>query len=279
MTNALRQTLDFALTDAVLDLCREVGGGQAAAFRRVAPGGGAAKADGSLVSALDADSETRLRDGLTGLLPMAGFLGEESGRSGPADLFWVVDPLDGTTNFISGLRPFAISVALVRDGVGELGVVYSPSDGESFVAVRGDGAWRNGRALGAVGSIALSQSVIGMGLPVSRPELDSAGVLGRLAALWHRARDLRCLGCASLELCYVAAGDLQGFWEIGLRAWDVAAAAVVLGETGCRIADDRGAPHSLLSSSGMVAAHPGAFEDLVEVIAGRESSVNDGLEA
>lgn len=259
--------LNPRLTDAVLALCRQVGETQQAAFRRARPGSGEHKPDGSLSVALERDSEERLRSGLAALLPEAGFLGEESGRTGREDLLWVVDPLDGTTNFLAGLEPFAISVALVRDGIAELGVVYGPSRGECFTALRGSGAQHNGRPLPVATCLTLAQAVVGIGLPAAPADGSRAALLARLDRLWEQARDLRCLGCAAFELSHVAAGHLQGFWEVGLKAWDIAAASVLLAETGCRIADAHGEPYRLFESSGIVVGHPGVFEALLDIVA------------
>jgi myo-inositol-1(or 4)-monophosphatase len=265
---ATEPVIDRTLADAVLALCREVGARQTAAFRQGSPGGGAHKLDGSLLSDVDRDSELALRDGLAALLPEAGFLGEELGRSGREDLCWIVDPLDGTTNFLSGLGTFAISVALVRDGIGVLGVVHAPVLDESFLGLRGGGAWRNGRRLDPVQPLPLTQAVIAVGLPVVQSPAERAAVLERMGTIWAAARDLRSLGCAALELCHVAAGDLQGFWELRLKPWDCAAATVLLAETGCGVADAAGRPHALLGADGICAGHPDAFDALLAIIAG-----------
>lgn len=259
---------DFILADAVAALCRQVGRLQTAAFRDPAGLVTERKPDGSLCSPIDLQSEAMLRAGLAELLPRAGFLGEESGLSGRDDLLWVVDPLDGTTNFVSGLEPFAVSVALVRDGTAQLGVVYSPTREECFAAVLGGGARRNGQALAQVVPRPLSAAVIGIGLPVRGSAPSPAAVLERLDRLWSGTRDLRAAGCAALESSWVAAGYLQGFWETGLNAWDTAASAVLLTETGCRIGDGRGAPYRPLASRGLLAGHPGVFEALAEIVGG-----------
>lgn len=262
---------DFILADAVAALCRQVGRLQTAAFRGARGPGGlvvARKPDGSLCSPIDLQSEAMLRAGLADLLPQAGFLGEESGLSGGDDLLWVVDPLDGTTNFVSGLEPFAVSVALVRDGTAQLGVVYSPTRAECFAAVRGYGARRNGQALAQVVQRPLSAALVGIGLPVRGSAPSPGAVLGLIDRLWSSARDLRAAGCAALESSWVAAGYLQGFWETGLGAWDTAAASVLLAETGCRIGDGHGAPYRPLASRGLLAGHPGVFEALAEIVGG-----------
>jgi myo-inositol-1(or 4)-monophosphatase len=265
---SLERMAHIALADAVTTLCREVGRDQLAAFRGAVADRGTCKPDGSLRSALDLASEQRLRTGLARLLPEAGFVGEETSAAGAADPVWVVDPLDGTTNFLSGLAPFAVSVALVRGAVAELGVIHAPPTGECFTAVRGAGAWRNGRPLPRAVPRPLAEAVVCVGLPVRCTGPARAALLTRLDGIWAGARDVRCLGCAAMELAYVAAGDVQGFWEAGLGPWDGAAASVLLAETGCRIADGDGAPYAPLRSRGLLAGVPGVFEALAEIVAG-----------
>lgn len=263
-----RARTHVALADAVAALCREVGRAQLAAFRGPALAPGTRKPDGSLRSGLDLASEQRLRAGLARLLPEAGFIGEETGVSGVADPVWVVDPLDGTTNFLSGLAPFALSVALVRGGVAEVGVIHAPHSNECFIAVRGAGAWCNGRPLPRARPRPLAEAVVCVGLPAHCTGAARALLLARIDRIWAGARDVRCLGCAAMELAYVAAGHVQGFWEVGLNPWDGAAASVLLAETGCAIADGAARPYAPLRSSGLLAGVPQVFAALAGLVAG-----------
>jgi myo-inositol-1(or 4)-monophosphatase len=201
----------------------------------------------------------------------AGFLGEELGRSGREDLCWMVDPLDGTTNFLSGLGSFAISVALVRDGVAELGVVHAPVPMRRSSACAAAVPIATAAGWGRCGRCRWRRRWLRSGCrrchrPPLGPRCSSAS-----APSGRAARDLRCLGCAALELCHVAAGDLQGFWEIRLKPWDWAAATVLLAETGCGIADAAGKPHRLFGADGICAGHPVAFDALVDIVAGAPS--------
>jgi myo-inositol-1(or 4)-monophosphatase len=191
------------------------------------------KGPGDFVSAADRRAEEILRRELGRARPTFGFLLEESGVIPGEDREqrWVVDPLDGTTNFLHGLPHFAISIAFERRGELIAGVVYDPIKDELFCAEKGSGAYLNDRRLRVSGRSDLASCLIGTGIPV----LDwpgRQGYAGQLERVSNEVAGIRRLGTASLDLAYVAAGRLDGFWEFGLKPWDVAAGIVLVREAG-----------------------------------------------
>ncbi|MBM3219623.1 MAG: inositol monophosphatase [Candidatus Rokubacteria bacterium] len=194
----------------------------------------------NLVTEMDGRAETLVADALLKHFPDDGILGEEGGaRAGRSGRRWIIDPLDGTTNYAHGLPIYSVGIGLERDGVVTLGVVYDPSRDELFVAERGAGAWMNDTRLAVSSTIELDRSLLATGFPYDiRTNPDNN--LKEYATFAVRARAVRRLGSALLDLAYVAAGRLDGFWELTLGPWDVAAASVLLEEAGGRITDLRG---------------------------------------
>jgi myo-inositol-1(or 4)-monophosphatase len=221
-----------------------------------------------VVTAMDTASEQLLRTELARLRPEDGFLGEEGGHEpGSSGLTWVVDPIDGTVNYLYGLRSYAVSVAVVRDDAAApgarpdpatwtvlAGAVVDPSQGETWSAARGAGARltdaRGTRRLLAPDGPELGQALVatGFGYDAGR-RAEQAAVVARLLP---RVRDLRRIGTASLDLCSVAAGRVDAYYERGLNPWDFAAGALVAAEAGAVVTDFAGAPaggHGLLAAS------------------------------
>jgi myo-inositol-1(or 4)-monophosphatase len=196
----------------------------------------------NLVTEMDGRAETLVVDALLKQFPHDGILGEEGGaRAGRSGRRWIIDPLDGTTNYAHGLQIYSVGIGLERDGVVALGVVYDPSRDELFVAERGGGAWLNDARLAVSSTADLDRSLLATGSPYDiRTNPDNN--LKEYATFAVRARAVRRLGSALLDLAYVAAGRLDGFWELTLGPWDVAAASVLLEEAGGRITDLRGGP-------------------------------------
>lgn len=233
------------------------------------------KAAKDLVSFVDIEAERRLAAALKPLAPGSAFYGEEGERS-RAELTWVVDPLDGTTNYVSGLDWFCVSVALFERHPGGadrpiLGVVHRPTAGEWFWAVRGGGAWeegRDGRAkrLPPAAPASLRKSLVCTGTPYRSTDTVAA-FYGAAAAVSEAALDLRRLGSAALDLCSVAAGRLGSFWEVDLKPYDVGAALLLLEETLCPVSTLGGAAYDPFESSSIVAGAPGACEELRALIA------------
>jgi myo-inositol-1(or 4)-monophosphatase len=194
-----------------------------------------------MVTEHDHASEQLITELLASARPDDAVVGEEgtktSGRSG---VQWIVDPIDGTTNFLYGLPGWSVSIAAV-DSTGTLaGVVYSPSTGELFRAARGSGATCNGRPIAPSGLRSLSDALVGTGFSY---QPSSRAVQGRrVAELLHVVRDIRRLGSAAMDLCYAASGRLDIYFEEGLGIWDMAAGELIAREAGCATSDFDGAP-------------------------------------
>ncbi len=190
-----------------------------------------------LVSYVDRNSEAQLRKGLMNLLPGSGFIGEEGeDENVDAEWRWIVDPLDGTTNFIHGIPAYCISVALQRNEVTLLGIIQDVPKGEVFHAIKGKGAWLDGRPIQVKQHEKLDFALIGTGFPRDSGALQH-DYLAALGALLDCSHGLRRIGAAALDLAYVACGRLDGFFEMGLKPWDVAAGALLVEEAGGKVSD------------------------------------------
>ncbi len=188
--------------------------------------------DSDIVTIADKESERYIKEFINTHFPGHAILSEESGvTAGASDYRWVVDPIDGTTNFFSGIPIWAISIGLEHHGERIIGVVYLPATGELFHACKGAGAYLNGRPIHASAQTKLSQSVISTGFPVDK-DTNPDNNLDNLAAIMPRVRDIRRLGSAAADMCYVAAGFLTGYWELNLHEWDVNAATLIAEEAG-----------------------------------------------
>ena len=196
-----------------------------------------------VVTEMDLRAERLLVDRLLGARPGDAVLGEEGGeRAGTSGVRWVLDPIDGTTNYLYGLPVWAVSVAGEADGVAVVGVVHAPALGETYTAVRGGGAWSNGRRLAVNTGVALEQALVGTGFGYDAAGRGRQGeVLQRVVS---RVRDVRRLGSAAYELCCVAAGRTDAYYERYTNRWDVAAAGLVAEEAGAVVQDLRGGPPS-----------------------------------
>ncbi|MCJ8331443.1 MAG: inositol monophosphatase [Lentisphaeria bacterium] len=223
------------------------------------------KARKEFVSFVDIESEEKLQAGLKEILPEAGFYGEETGKHGNQDLTWIVDPIDGTTNYISGLEQFSISVALAEHGQPIAGVVYKPYGGDCFSAIKGQGAFLNDEPLNQLEIRELSTSLIGTGFPYRSPDLHET-FFHCAGDILKASRGLRRLGSAALDLSYVAAGFFQGFWESELQCYDVAAAVVLMHETGAILTNEKGNPYDIFNDRILVAACPGTHEELLKIV-------------
>ncbi|MFE1936314.1 inositol monophosphatase family protein [Streptomyces sp. NPDC059474] len=194
-----------------------------------------------LVTVYDQRSEECIVELLTAHRPDDGILGEEGGeRPGGSGVRWVIDPLDGTANFVSGYPAFAVSLAAERAGVTQVGVVYDPCRRETFTAIRGQGAMCNGRPLTASRADRLEQALVSTGFSTdSEVRHHQAECAARVVP---RVRDLRGSGSAALDLCWVAAGRLDGYYEADIRPWDRAAGALIAQEAGAWVGGAAGAP-------------------------------------
>jgi myo-inositol-1(or 4)-monophosphatase len=218
------------------------------------------KGPGDFVSRADLRAEELIRETLTEARPNYGWLAEESGAGKGTDPTrrWIVDPLDGTTNFLHGLPHWAISIALEHKGEVVAGVIHDPVKDEIFVAEKGAGAYLNDRRLRVSGRRDLIEMIFATGIPFGgRPELPQ--MLRELAALTPKTAGIRRWGSASLDLAYVAAGRCDGYWERGLKPWDVAAGILLVREAGgfAGAIEDGSDP---LNDGSIVAANANVFE-------------------
>ena len=225
------------------------------------------KGPGDFVSAADRRAEQILRQELGRARPGFGFLLEEAGAVGGEDPEnrWLVDPLDGTTNFLHGLPHFAISVALERRGELIAGVIYDPIKDELFCAEKGAGAYLNDRRLRVSGRSDLATCLIGTGIPVLDWPGREQGFARQLERLADEVAGIRRFGTASLDLAYVAAGRLDGFWEFGLKPWDIAAGIVLVREAGGLVGRLEG-DGDLLASGTLVASNPAIHPRIVQLL-------------
>lgn len=213
------------------------------------------KGPGDFVSNADRNAERVLREELDRARPGYGFLMEESGEvAGDGTHRWIIDPLDGTTNFLHGIPHFAISVALERSGEIVAGLVYNPIQDELYWAERGSGAFLNERRLRVSGRRSLGDALIGTGIPF-RERGDHPVYLRTLAAIMSRTAGTRRAGAAALDLAYVAAGRLDGFWEYGLNPWDIAAGILLIREAGGFIEDLGGRENPMKTGNVLASNH------------------------
>jgi myo-inositol-1(or 4)-monophosphatase len=196
--------------------------------------------------------------------PDHAFLGEESGRSGDGEYLWIIDPLDGTTNFLHGFPTFAVSIAVEHRGRLQHAVVYDPMRQELFTASRGDGAQLDGKKIRVSGQRTLEGSLVGTGFPYRMASEHVDGYLATLKAVTMTAAGVRRPGAASLDLAYVAAGRVDGFWEYGLAPWDTAAGVLLIQEAGGRVGTPGGSDYSL--GPNIVAGNPKVYEALIEML-------------
>jgi myo-inositol-1(or 4)-monophosphatase len=212
-----------------------------------------------LVTEMDQRAERLIVERLLGAFPDHAVLAEESGATdGRSEYRWVIDPLDGTTNYAHGLPIFAVSVALERAGVVELGVAYDPTRDECFVAQRGQGATLDGEPIRVSSVDTLDRALLVTGFPYDIRTTGQTN-LPEYAALSVRTQAVRRLGSAVLDLCYVACGRFDGYWEFAVGPWDMAAGGLIVQEAGGRVTNVHGGPWRLegpgvLASNGLVHA-------------------------
>lgn len=229
-----------------------------------------------LVTEMDRTAETIIVERLRTVFPDYGLLTEERPAvAGIKNARWIVDPLDGTTNYIHGYPFFAVSIALEREGQLTLGVVYNPLPDELFVAEKGHGATLNGHSIRVSQIDTLQKSLLTSGFPYNAWESEDDNNIE-----WHRflkrTMSLRCIGSTALDLCYVACGRVDGYWEHGLGAWDIAGGALIAAEAGARVTDYQG-DRNFLSAGHVVAATPRIHKEMLAVLQTvRTHENNDG---
>lgn len=218
--------------------------------------------DSDIVTEADKASEQVIINNINRTYPQHAILSEEMGGNAiESDYRWIIDPLDGTTNFSNGLPLFSVSIAVEYRGEVIVGVVYAPYLDEMFHAVKGGGAWLNGKPIAPSGKESLSHSVVTTGFPVDK-DTTTDNNLDNVSRVLPRVRGMRRLGSAAIDLCYVAAGFLDGYWEMNLHTWDVAAGQLIVQEAGAcysHFRTDR--------NISVVAATPLIFETLYSLLA------------
>lgn len=252
MSHALDRRLEAAL---------RLGAEAGALALRMAPPPGAAtlKSPQDWLTEADGAVERLLSDGLAALFPEDGFQGEEEGAVRAGRLRWVVDPIDGTSNFARGGSRWAVSLGLVEEGEALVGVLVAAALGETYSARRGGGAWLNGAPIRAAATASLSRSIVEVGWSPRRTDSEYFALAGRVRATGAM---LRGSGSAAVGLADVAAGRTDGYVEVQVNTWDVAGALPILAEAGARVSAFL--PAGLASGAPIVAAAPGVADALAE---------------
>ncbi|HHN68243.1 MAG TPA: inositol monophosphatase [Thermopetrobacter sp.] len=223
------------------------------------------KGPADFVTRADRRTEEILRDELHRARPAYGFILEEGAdEAGDGEHHWIIDPVDGTTNFIHGIPHFAMSIALRRGDHLEAALIYNPVNDELFHATRGGGAFLNNRRIRVSARNGLAEAVIVNGCP-HRGRADLARFRRELAVVQREVSGLRRYGAASLDFAWLAAGRFDGYWERGLKVWDIAAGILMVREAGGRI-EELDAKGDILRTGDILAAAPGVFEPLARIL-------------
>jgi myo-inositol-1(or 4)-monophosphatase len=222
------------------------------------------KGRNDFVTDIDRKAEADIIATIRRSYPQHAILAEESGGSGEDEFRWIIDPLDGTTNFLHGFPTFAVSIAVEHRGRLQHAVVYDPMRQEFFTASRGDGAQLEGKKIRVSAQRTLEGALIGTGFPFRAGATHVDEYLAMLKVIMSTAAGIRRPGAAALDLAYVAAGRIDGFWEFGLSPWDTAAGALLIQEAGGRVGTPSGAEYAL--GSNIVAGNPKVYEDLLKAI-------------
>ena len=223
----------------------------------------ASKAAQDFVTEVDFRVQSYIKDRLAECWPHIQFMGEEQDNTGLdfSKPYWVLDPIDGTTNFIHDFKASVISLALVCDHDPILGVVYNPSTNEEFTAIRGGGALLNGKPIHVSGASSLSEALVFVGTaPYRRKEMDEN--FRRIQRVYLSSHDIRRFGCTALELCYIACGRADGQFEFGTKPWDIAAGWLILREAGGEVVSVYGGDPPLDGESAIVSTNGKFTEEL-----------------
>ena len=223
------------------------------------------KSSNDFVTEVDRAAEAAIISVLQEAFPNHGILAEESGGAATdSEFVWIIDPLDGTTNFIHGFPQYAISIAQTRNNVLEHAVIYDPVRNELFTASRGSGAFLNDRRIRVSRRIRMNEALLGTGFPFRQFDHVDA-YLGMFRELTQKTAGIRRPGSAALDLAYVACGRLDGFWEMGLMPWDMAAGVLLILEAGGLVSDLSGET-DYMTTGNIVAGTPKIFGQLLPVI-------------
>lgn len=224
------------------------------------------KSHNDFVSDADRAAEKAIIDCIHKHYPDHAILAEESGASGDSDVVWIIDPLDGTTNYLHGFPVFAVSIGVQEKGRLEHGVVYDPLRQELFTASRGDGAQLDGRKIRVSGQSDLQHALIGTGFPFRDADMDLAPYMKMLEKTLHNTSGVRRAGAAALDMCYVAAGRLDAYFETNLHAWDLAAGAIIVREAGGIVSGLDGS-ENFLDTGHVLTGTPKIYRDFAKVCA------------
>lgn len=222
------------------------------------------KAANDFVTQVDIEAEQKIIETLSKAFPEHGFMAEESGNQQGNDYIWIIDPLDGTTNFLYGFPQYAVSIALQHKGKLEVGVVYDPFKQELFAASRGDGATLNDRRIRVNPIVSTKDAILATGFPFRNRQLLNVHNK-MMCSFFDSAADIRRAGSAALDLAYVAAGRLDGYWELALQPWDIAAGALIVREAGGIVGDINGSD-DFLKSGHIVTGNPRIFADMIKKV-------------
>ena len=217
-----------------------------------------------LVSEVDRAAEAAIIDTIKSVYPDHAILAEESGASGEHDYQWIIDPLDGTTNFLHGFPVYAVSIGVAFKGQIQHAVVYDPTRNDLYTASRGAGAFLNDKRLRVSRRDKLIDALVGTGFPF-REAANVDAYIDMLKTLTTKTAGIRRPGAAALDLASVAAGRLDGFWEIGLSPWDMAAGSLLITEAGGLVGDLQGEP-GYMDNGRIVAGNPKIFAQLLQAI-------------
>lgn len=222
------------------------------------------KGENDFVSQVDKAAETRVMEVINRAYPDHAFIGEESGAHGDSDTIWIIDPLDGTTNFLHGIPHFAVSIGCQVEGEMRHAVVYNPWTQELYTASQGQGAELDGRKIRVSGQSTLKNSLLGTGFPIRAGEsLDRyLPLFGKLMGETH---GLRRAGAAALDLAYVAAGRLDAYWELNLSPWDIAAGMLLVTEAGGLVGELDG-KRDVLKTGNIIAGSPKVYLELQKLL-------------
>lgn len=224
-----------------------------------------AKGQNDFVTEIDMAAERDIIETIHKHYPDHAVLGEETGSRGDSEFVWIIDPLDGTTNFMHGFPQFAVSIGIQRRGRMEHGVIYDPLRQELFTTSRGEGAQLDGKRIRVSGHTSLERALIGTGFPYRSNLHWLDAYMGMLKAVTQQTAGIRRPGSAALDLAYVAAGRLDGFWELGLSPWDTAAGTLLITEAGGLVGTINGGEYT--QGGHIVAGTPKVYPLLLEVLA------------
>ena len=234
------------------------------------------KSKNDYVSDIDLAIEKRLKTEIQKQYPDDEILGEEYGTEGENSRRWIIDPIDGTTNFVHEIPFYCVSIAFENDGVLEVGVIYAPENDEMFFASRNNGAFLNDTKLCVSLKKELDSTIVATGFVTNKQSISLSSNLALFNTMTAKTRGIRRLGSAALDLAYVAAGRLDGFWEFDLSPWDIAAGIIIVEEAGGKISQIDGNSHHLLSDS-ILATNFVIWKDFVNALKSSRDSLAEKI--